>query len=139
MRSEYFSIDFCFLRQQDPKRCDRIAPFDVSLMVLLVMCLFIFQTWPEKNGGVKAPIRETFTVTIEIIKTGTALLSRREKALRSSSDYKKLDSCVAGLAAQYVDIKQRLGVTPEKLYACEDVVTHCEAVTKEGQCNGFVF
>ncbi|VDL74987.1 unnamed protein product [Nippostrongylus brasiliensis] len=25
---------------------------------------------------------------------------------------------VAGLAAQYVDIKQRLGVTPEKLYAC---------------------
>ncbi|WKY07171.1 hypothetical protein Q1695_006970 [Nippostrongylus brasiliensis] len=45
---------------------------------------------------------------------------------------------VAGLAAQHVDIKQRLGVTPEKLYACDDVVTHCEAVTKEGQCNGFV-
>ncbi|VDL80621.1 unnamed protein product [Nippostrongylus brasiliensis] len=51
-----------------------VAPFDVSLMVLLVMCVFIFQTWPENYGDEKAPIRETFTKAIETIKTDVNVL-----------------------------------------------------------------
>ncbi|KAK6010557.1 hypothetical protein OSTOST_24412, partial [Ostertagia ostertagi] len=46
------------------------APFDLSLMVLAVMSLFILKTWPENYGDEKAPLRDTFLKAIRTIRTG---------------------------------------------------------------------
>ncbi|VDP42842.1 unnamed protein product [Heligmosomoides polygyrus] len=51
-----------------------VAPFDVSLLVLLVMCVFIFNTWPENYGDEKAPLQETFSKAIHTIKTDVNVL-----------------------------------------------------------------
>nr|CDJ86726.1 Protein of unknown function DUF791 domain containing protein [Haemonchus contortus] len=51
-----------------------VAPFDLSLIVLIVMCVFISQTWPENYGDEKAPLRETFIKALLTIKTDVNVL-----------------------------------------------------------------
>ncbi|KAK5970230.1 molybdate-anion transporter, partial [Trichostrongylus colubriformis] len=51
-----------------------VAPFDLALMVMAVMCLFIIKTWPENYGDEKAPLKETFIKALHTIKTDVNVL-----------------------------------------------------------------
>ncbi|EPB74381.1 hypothetical protein ANCCEY_06502 [Ancylostoma ceylanicum] len=51
-----------------------VAPFDLSLIVLAVMCAFVFQTWPENYGDEKAPVQETFMKALHTIRTDVNVL-----------------------------------------------------------------
>ncbi|KHJ97825.1 hypothetical protein OESDEN_02190 [Oesophagostomum dentatum] len=47
-----------------------VAPFDVSLLTLAVMSVFVFTTWPENYGDEKAPLQQTFAKALHTIRTG---------------------------------------------------------------------
>ncbi|KAJ1374544.1 hypothetical protein KIN20_037252 [Parelaphostrongylus tenuis] len=46
-----------------------VAPFDFSLIVLTVMCLFIIRTWSENYGDEIAPLKTMFSKGIESIRS----------------------------------------------------------------------
>ncbi|VDM82620.1 unnamed protein product [Strongylus vulgaris] len=47
-----------------------VAPFDLSLLVLAVMCVFVYTTWVENYGDEKAPVHESFSKAFHTIRTG---------------------------------------------------------------------
>ncbi|PIO60272.1 hypothetical protein TELCIR_18235 [Teladorsagia circumcincta] len=51
-----------------------VAPFDLSLIVLTVMSLFVLKTWPENYGDEKAPLQDTFLKAIHTIRTDVNVL-----------------------------------------------------------------
>ncbi|VDM64269.1 unnamed protein product [Angiostrongylus costaricensis] len=46
-----------------------VAPFDFSLIVLTVMCIFIIRTWSENYGDEIAPLQTMFSKAINSIRT----------------------------------------------------------------------
>ncbi|KAK6750802.1 hypothetical protein RB195_002645 [Necator americanus] len=51
-----------------------VAPFDLSFIVLAVMCVLVFYTWPENYGDEKAAVQETFKKAIHTIRTNVDVL-----------------------------------------------------------------
>ncbi|CAJ0603253.1 unnamed protein product [Cylicocyclus nassatus] len=51
-----------------------VAPFDLSLIVLVVMSVFVFTTWTENYGDEKAPVKETFIKAFHTIRTDVNVL-----------------------------------------------------------------
>ena len=47
-----------------------VAPFDVSLVVLITMCVIVTFTWPENYGDQKAHVSKSFVDAAAAIKNG---------------------------------------------------------------------